>query len=1253
MKKKTKLNNYYKNIHIFKLKLILTLLFICHITVTAKTMDSSIHVSQTLNNIKFSPNQTQLATLETPNTLTILNYPSLTEFETLNTKKKITNYHFIPSQNAIILIHTNSISKINLSTMKKTKLLLTNSILNNVTYIQNENKIWLATYKKSNYKLHEINIKKLEIQQSTPILTSKPLTIWINEKTLYIVNQNKLTQFLTTNLSKGPIHLKLLPEKIHYSYSHEKSPSILVQTKSNKFFIIDKKTKQITNKLDIPIHNKESTKQLQAVRFHSNHNKLLISIKPFIYIWDISNTDPTPFQTLYSPKTKDEPLIIKQPENRLLAIQQQNKIGIWDLNSIDHNTILKSRINEKWKQWIKRTPFETSSEHKKRIRNTKNEFKNIILSTFKEKWSSFVTSTTIKTTSNNSYRLNNRLFKKITIHPSPPLPHAHGNIPLNNEWELLTLKTHENSPTDKNQYQLKDIKLKSPDGRYWTVSPYPPYNKNSFPSLNRINKFNKINQEPIKDNIVLASLIRSYLTGDGTSQNRHLAEKLTNKYNTPITEYYKTFFKVKRKKRRPNTKENTDFLNTVTELKELFIQNRHSELALIIGTAYENGFGVPQNYYEAEIWYLRKAKEDALGYWKLSQLYRSNKYKKDHYKAHEFALKAARDGIIDACYQVGLDLLNGYGTDKNTELGIQWIQKVANTKHVNAKIKLAHALINGIGIRSDIEIAIKFLNEAENLGSEEATLQKIKIFKDLPYQTKKQTIEKLITLKETNKKAGGALAKWILRNQKSRLLPSNINVEQLLYTAAESRLTDYYYDYANYLYKNNKQNENDQKIIKWFNKASKYTPSANYILSQIYEKGEVGNKNLKTALLYKKEAARKGHPEANYELGLFYKKYKSLPRANIKQAKALIKASKKNHSNATKELAELANVFNNSEDYQITLLEPLATQGDSKAQVQLAGIYEELPTSSLNSEFKKIYWYTKAAHNNEKDAQYKIAESDPNLATYYYQKAAENGHINSLYKISKIIKDTSQEKSLSYLISAANQGHPQAIKELIKKFKNKHNSLYNIEWALLLSINSKTDEALKLDKNHGIAALLELSTPPTFNYEIEKTIKTLANSFKNKDNTKKLEQLIEIESTYLNKRGFWYTAKEYHFSKNITHSLKENSLESLITKSHIKIQNKDYKDAIKLIRKAEKLLPKLPINIPRNKYRDLLVIQEAIIRSKTLSVENAMIFLKTKKPLRKNPSKYLVNYIKKWGGPLLQYKNKLVITLNLPKNYFK
>lgn len=97
----------------------------------------------------------------------------------------------------------------------------------------------------------------------------------------------------------------------------------------------------------------------------------------------------------------------------------------------------------------------------------------------------------------------------------------------------------------------------------------------------------------------------------------------------------------------------------------------------------------------------------------------------------------------------------------------------------------------------------------------------------------------------------------------------------------------------------------------------------------------------------------------------------------------------------------------NFQHMKVTELRQLAETGDANAQFRLGELYES-GSRLAHSEKKAIYWYEKAAEQDNIQAQFKLATlyrndrmaNEYDRAVIWYTKAADHGHIGAQLELS-------------------------------------------------------------------------------------------------------------------------------------------------------------------------------------------------------------------------------------------------------------
>ena len=126
-----------------------------------------------------------------------------------------------------------------------------------------------------------------------------------------------------------------------------------------------------------------------------------------------------------------------------------------------------------------------------------------------------------------------------------------------------------------------------------------------------------------------------------------------------------------------------EFSQTQNEdAKEIYTEAQYN-----LGLAYENGYGVEQDYQKAIEWYQKAAQQGlAKAQSNLGGMYANGHgVKQDYQKAIEWYQKAAQQGLAKAQYNLGLVYENGYGVTQDYEEAMFWYQKAADQGYALAQ----------------------------------------------------------------------------------------------------------------------------------------------------------------------------------------------------------------------------------------------------------------------------------------------------------------------------------------------------------------------------------------------------------------------------------------------------------------------------------------------------------------------------------------------------------------------------------------
>jgi hypothetical protein len=158
---------------------------------------------------------------------------------------------------------------------------------------------------------------------------------------------------------------------------------------------------------------------------------------------------------------------------------------------------------------------------------------------------------------------------------------------------------------------------------------------------------------------------------------------------------------------------NNDFATAATLLLPL-ADKGNAEAQYFLGTMYDKGQGVPQDYKAAITWYRLAAKQgvddaqDAIG--KMYDYGRG--VSQDYKEAEKWYRLAAEQGDADAQFNLGYLYAQGKGVPQNLNEAVKWNRRAAEQGYADAQANLGLMYGNGQGVTQDYVLAHMWLNIA-------------------------------------------------------------------------------------------------------------------------------------------------------------------------------------------------------------------------------------------------------------------------------------------------------------------------------------------------------------------------------------------------------------------------------------------------------------------------------------------------------------------------------------------------------------
>jgi TPR repeat protein len=141
-----------------------------------------------------------------------------------------------------------------------------------------------------------------------------------------------------------------------------------------------------------------------------------------------------------------------------------------------------------------------------------------------------------------------------------------------------------------------------------------------------------------------------------------------------------------------------------------------------LGTLYNFGFGVKEDYKEAAKWYSKAADRGyAFAQFNLGVMYENGLgVKQDYAVALKLYQKAVEQGDVDAEFKMGVMYANGFGVERNYTEALKWYTKAASYGYADAQYNIGVLYANGLGVDKNFEEAIKWYKKAADQGFPDA-----------------------------------------------------------------------------------------------------------------------------------------------------------------------------------------------------------------------------------------------------------------------------------------------------------------------------------------------------------------------------------------------------------------------------------------------------------------------------------------------------------------------------------------------------
>lgn len=454
-------------------------------------------------------------------------------------------------------------------------------------------------------------------------------------------------------------------------------------------------------------------------------------------------------------------------------------------------------------------------------------------------------------------------------------------------------------------------------------------------------------------------------------------------------------------------------------LKDIALEYRDATAAFLIAEKHYKGYGVEQNYQQAMRWYAKAAEFGHVrAQLKLGEMYYYGiGTEKKPGVAVKWLKQPAEQGYSNAQYLLGLIYSKGEVSEivKNDSEALYWFKKAAEDFHAEAAYHAGKMYYYGKGEQADFEKAKKYLKLADEHGHSDARL--------LLARMAKEPQEAVVT--------------------QLPLRAEPLQHEQTTYPPSPTQPST-------------KQSTAQAPPTSLRQRAQSGDAGAQFELAEIYFYG-TGHQPLdvNTALQWYEKAARNGHVEAQYKLGMFYYNGEIVSKNLSKARNWIKKAAARNHSEAKKRIAVLDPQFKHSQPSPSTSLITQARKGDTEAQYQLGLLYLNGPidTNGQNTKDNEsitqnsqeaLKWFMAAGVQGHVDAQFQAGmiyfdpeATDNTQAEQWLSKAAANQHLDAQYYLGNLYERQGRiEQAVKWLDRAAGHDHENALELLLTLYMN-------------------------------------------------------------------------------------------------------------------------------------------------------------------------------------------------------------------------
>ena len=450
--------------------------------------------------------------------------------------------------------------------------------------------------------------------------------------------------------------------------------------------------------------------------------------------------------------------------------------------------------------------------------------------------------------------------------------------------------------------------------------------------------------------------------------------------------------------------------------------NGSSKAQCNIGFLYYYGHGVEQDYSKAVEWFKKSAENnniDCLAH--LGMMYEAGYgVEKNYSKASELFKKAADNGSAFGEYYMGRMYYNGNGVDKNYITAKEWFEKSAAQDYSEADFSLGYMYNFAKGVPKDYKRAFELYSKSAEKGNASAQYNLAVMYSQGQYVEKDENKEvSLLKLSAANgfSYAQLALGKYHYTGYGDSVEQSKQKAAELYEKSAEQGNLEAQEIVAKMYYTGDGIAKDTVKASKYYSKAAEQgSAEAQLRLADMFYAGIGVEQDYKKAFELYEKAVEQENAEAEYKLGYIYY-YGRLPSEetiednnfpfkqmtdSVKGLALMESASQKNSADATK---TLAGIYMQDKNYSKALVfyKQAAAFGDTDAKMKIAKMYKNGTGVAKDKELA-LQWYEDAAKDGNVEAIKEVAYTYLSKHRFaeakdLFEELFEKGYVPAAYEI--------------------------------------------------------------------------------------------------------------------------------------------------------------------------------------------------------------------------------------------------------------